>query len=361
MSQAGVINGNGSSPGNTLVGEDGISVTTGGGTSTITPRGAGVGNMFLGENTGNLTLSGSNNLGYGKGALLNIATSNDMIAIGIDALAAATGGGNTVAIGNGALASCLAPVQTVAIGFNSMNLSTATDSCVCIGSYSGRYITTFNNVAIGYGSMSGPVNGGGQCVGIGTNALAANDTGIQCVGVGYLSLVNLTSGSYNVALGPNSGSSYTSSESSNITILNNGITGESHTVRIGNQGSGAASQDRCFIAGITGATVTGDPVLCDSNGQLGTISSSIRYKHSVKELYEDTSIMHLRPVSFVYKSTSTKSYGLIAEDVDLKFPDLCRYNDQGLPESVKYHEMPALLLHEIQKLNDRIMLLEARG
>jgi hypothetical protein len=52
--------------------------------------------------------------------------------------------------------------------------------------------------------------------------------------------------------------------------------------------------------------------------------------------------------------------GILAEDADENFPDLCLYNDEGLPESVKYHEMPALLLNEIQKLVKRIEELERK-
>ena len=50
----------------------------------------------------------------------------------------------------------------------------------------------------------------------------------------------------------------------------------------------------------------------------------------------------------------------IAEDVNEEFPDLCLYDQEGRPETVKYHELPALLLKEIQRLSERVSYLEAR-
>jgi hypothetical protein len=47
-------------------------------------------------------------------------------------------------------------------------------------------------------------------------------------------------------------------------------------------------------------------------------------------------------------------YGMIAEEVEKICPDLVVYGEDGNPESVKYHEMPALLLAEIQKLRKEV-------
>jgi hypothetical protein len=90
---------------------------------------------------------------------------------------------------------------------------------------------------------------------------------------------------------------------------------------------------------------------------LGTISSSIRYKKNVKNI-ESTEFFKLRPVSFNYEGFDGVHYGFIAEEVKDVLPELVIYNEQGQPESVKYHEMYALLLHEIQSLNKRIKWLE---
>ena len=73
--------------------------------------------------------------------------------------------------------------------------------------------------------------------------------------------------------------------------------------------------------------------------------------------------------SYVYNSTTgTKErIGRIVrlqadkrEEVEKVFPYLVFYKDD-IPESVNYHELPVLLLKEIQKLNKRIQALEERS
>ena len=51
-----------------------------------------------------------------------------------------------------------------------------------------------------------------------------------------------------------------------IDIGNRGVAGEANTIRIGTAGT----QTAAYIAGIAGVTVTGNPVVIDESGQLGT-------------------------------------------------------------------------------------------
>jgi hypothetical protein len=69
----------------------------------------------------------------------------------------------------------------------------------------------------------------------------------------------------------------------------------------------------------------------------------------------------LRPVNFTYKKNPEKGTqtGLIAEEVLKVAPQLVCLDPEGLPCSVSYHELPAILLNEIQRLNKRIEVLEA--
>jgi hypothetical protein len=71
--------------------------------------------------------------------------------------------------------------------------------------------------------------------------------------------------------------------------------------------------------------------------------------------------MDLRPVTFNYKSDKSKelTYGLIAEEVEDIYPELVIYKDDK-PESLKYHELPIILLKEIQRLNKMISELYER-
>jgi hypothetical protein len=51
---------------------------------------------------------------------------------------------------------------------------------------------------------------------------------------------------------------------------------------------------------------------------------------------------------------------LIAEEVEEVLPELVVCDSSGGPETVLYHEMPAMLLNELQKQQKYIERLEAR-
>ena len=125
-------------------------------------------------------------------------------------------------------------------------------------------------------------------------------------------------GSSNIALGAGAGGNLTTG-GANIDIGNAGVSGESNTIRIGN--SGIPPQNRAFIAGIRGVTTENAnaiPVVIDSAGQLGTMSSSRRFKKEIKPMDNASqSILALKPVTFHYKSDTkdTPQFGLIAEEV----------------------------------------------
>ncbi len=55
-----------------------------------------------------------------------------------------------------------------------------------------------------------------------------------------------------------------------------------------------------------------------------------------------------------------REYGLIAEEVAEVLPDLVVYDPAGRPETVRYHELPALLLNELQKQHRTIQALQDR-
>jgi len=138
----------------------------------------------------------------------------------------------------------------------------------------------------------------------------------------------------------------------NIVIGNpNAVAGESNTIRIG----GSLSQTRAFIAGIRGvATGNNDAVnvVIDSDGQLGPVSSSRRFKKEIKPM-DTTSeaILALKPVTFHYKSdkTNRSEFGLIAEEVAKINPDLVVRDENGELYTVRYEAVNAMLLNEFLK------------
>jgi hypothetical protein len=136
--------------------------------------------------------------------------------------------------------------------------------------------------------------------------------------------------------------------SNNIDIGNAGVTADGNTLRIGTAGTQSAT----YIAGISGVTVTGVPVLVGSNGQLGVQTSSARYKQDIQPMAEQShKLMNLQPVTFHYKQdpNGDLQYGLLAEDVAAVYPDLAVKGDDGRIEAIRYQELTPMLLNEVQK------------
>ena len=122
---------------------------------------------------------------------------------------------------------------------------------------------------------------------IGTEAGKSNMMGSNNVFVGRFAGLNNMAGSndvYIVNVGPDSGR-------------------ESNTIRIGTQGTGDSQQNVAYFAGIYGSTSSsGVPVYINSDGLLGTQTSSLRFKEQVRDMGDSTSpLMKLRPVTFLYK------------------------------------------------------------
>jgi len=163
---------------------------------------------------------------------------------------------------------------------NSGTISTFTLSDASYNIFLGRFAGTLSNssaesVGIGYASMyQTQTSQKTSCFGSNSGYALTQDTNNTAIGA--YSLNRLTTGSTNACLGYLAGNSYTSSESSNICVLSTGTLGESNTIRIGTQGSGAGQQNTAYMAGIVGVTVS-NPVLTtinSSTGQLGVIASS---------------------------------------------------------------------------------------
>ena len=251
------------------------------------------------------------------------------------------------------------------VSFSASNVLTVTDagSNVFIGGSAGNgTLSGTANTGIGFAVFNGLTSGSSNCA-IGYASLDTLTSGSDNMGIGENSLSVLKTGSFNIAIGNSAGTAYTAAESSNILFNSNGVAAESNVCRIGaGNGSGNQNIAATYIQGISGVTVTGTAVLCSTAGQLGTVASSIRYKENVNDMAKDVSIMNLRPVEFNYikDKKKEKHYGFIAEEIDKDFPYLCFYNDQGTPESVLYHELPVFLLKEIQRLNQRISVLESK-
>jgi predicted ribosome quality control (RQC) complex YloA/Tae2 family protein len=98
--------------------------------------------------------------------------------------------------------------------------------------------------------------------------------------------------------------------------------------------------------------VVGNPVVVNANGQLGTATSSARFKKEIKPMDKTSeAILALKRMTFRYKSDSkgTPQFGLIAEEVAEVNPDLVVRDRSGEIYSVRYEAVNAMLLNEFLK------------
>jgi hypothetical protein len=266
----------------------------------------------------NHNISGGGNTAVGYQALVN-NTANSDTAVGNDALVSNTSGSDNTAIGAGALAGNMISHGNTAIGSGALASGVG---------FSG----TDGNTAIGY------------------QALFSSTVGFFNVAIGYHALFNQTIAADNIALGANAGS--------NVVTADN-------VICIGTAVSGANVGNTCFIGNIFGVTTggAGSPVLVDSSGQLGTMSSSRRFKNEIKPMDSASeSILALKPVTFHYKSDPAGAgpqFGLIAEEVAEVNPDLVVRDKNGEIYTVRYDAVNAMLLNEFLKEHRKVQKLQA--
>jgi hypothetical protein len=209
------------------------------------------------------------------------------------------------------------------------------------------------NTATGYLALFS--NTGDNNTAIGFDALLQNTTANSNTAVGVSALQNNTTGSSNIALGLNAGFNVTTG-SNNIEIGHVGAANDSRTIRIGTAGT----QRKTFIAGISGATVGGGVgVIVGSNGQLGTVVSSERFKDDIKPMDKASeALFALKPITFRYKHDldldGIPQFGLVAEQVEKVNPDLVVRDDQGKPYTVRYEAVNAMLLNEFLKEHRKV-------
>jgi hypothetical protein len=267
----------------------------------------------------------------GSNALQNLTTGVGNTAAGWYSLFTNSVGNLNTAIGAGTLL------------FNTGDNNTATGALALLSNTTG-----LQNTATGASALQSNTTGNNNTAN-GRNALVFNTEGILNTASGANALAGNTIGSSNIALGVAAGSNNITG-SNNIDIANSGFNSDSGTIRIGD-----VNQTRTFIAGIQGVTTDitdAIPVLIDVAGQLGTMSSSRRFKHEIKPMDKASeAILALKPVTFHYKSdnTNTAQFGLIAEEVAEVNADLVVRGKDGEIYSVRYDQVNAMLLNEFLK------------
>jgi trimeric autotransporter adhesin len=397
----------------TGVGIDALRVNTG---SSNTATGAralqnnttGAGNSALGYQALSFNTTGSNNTAGGLAALNNNTTGNNNTAYGALSLVVNSTGDNNTAYGYGALNANTTGQGNTASGVSALQSNTSGYENTANGYEALRVNTTGfwntatgfralfannsdRNTAIGYSALTANTTGhsntamganaltnntiGRENTAQGSSALFANIMGSGNTAIGRAALADLQAGNHNtavgegalgnatgndnVAVGRSAGSSV-STGSSNILIGTSVVGGssDSGTIRIGNQ-----DQIRTFVAGIRGVSTglaNAVNVLIDSAGQLGTVSSSRRFKEDIQDMNGASSgLLRLRPVTFRYQQayqdgTKPLDYGLIAEEVFEVFPDLVVKGLDGEVQTVQYQKLTPMLLNEVQKQHEEL-------
>ena len=292
---------------------------------------------------------GSRNVATGSAALYTNSSGGDNTASGVNALYNNTASYNT-ATGYQAMESNTTGRNNSAHGLNALNLNTSGSSNAANGAYAlYNNRSASNNSAQGYKALYSNMTGT-QNTADGEVALYKNTSGNNNSALGVFALYNNTTGAGNIALGYEAGTQLTTG-SNNIEIGNLGVAGEAGTIRVGTKGT----QTNTYVAGISGTTVAGGiAVIVDTNGHLGTTTSSARYKDDIQPMDKASeAILSLQPVTFHYKKEldpeGIAQFGLVAEEVEKVNPDLTVRDDKGKPYSVRYEAVNAMLLNEFLK------------
>ncbi len=178
----------------------------------------GTNNTFIGENAGNLTMTGGKNTAIGDSALQSNTTGNNNTASGTSALLLNTTGGGNTANGYQALFGNTTGGSNTAIGQIALGSNATGNSNTAIGSAallsnttgtgntaSGANALAFNtigeeNTANGLSALLSNTTGTGNTAS-GARALAFNTTGFGNTASGFSALVSNTTGFHNTAIG----------------------------------------------------------------------------------------------------------------------------------------------------------------
>jgi uncharacterized coiled-coil protein SlyX len=307
------------------------------------------------------------NTAEGEDALLNLTAGIDNTALGFHALFSDTTGSQNTATGANALSSNTIGIRNTASGMNALAQNISGNSNTADGFQALFHNTIgFDNTASGHQALFRNTTGSGNTA-VGDDALFANKTGTGNTATGVAALLHNrtgsgntaegngalfsnTSGNNNIAIGDLAGADVTTGDN-NIDIGNQGAASDMDTIRIGTKGT----QTRTFIAGVAGVTVAnGVGVLINSNGKLGTVQSSARFKADIKPMEKASeAILQLNPVTFRYKEEldpeKIPQFGLVAEDVEKVNPDLVVRDEDGKLTTVRYEAVNAMLLNEFLK------------
>jgi hypothetical protein len=247
----------------------------------------GTDNIYVGENSGNLNATASNNTGLGAYSLFNVTTGHSQTAIGSSALRNTTSGQQNTAIGYWAMYSNTTGSFNTALGYRAISANTSGTENVALGHQTLMSNSTgYANTAVGYQALINNSTGY-QNTGIGDWALKSNNIGAENTAVGYFSLKSNTTGTNNTALG-------------NWALLNL-TTGINNTALGSQAGQGnTTGSGNVFIGHQAGANETGSNKLFIQNSVNG--APLIRGDFSEKYVGINTLLPHSSAVFEVFSN-----------------------------------------------------------
>ena len=291
-------------------------------------------------------------------------------------------GGNT-AEGQDALLSLTSGLYNTALGLFSLRINTTGSFNTATGAGTLLSNTGSDNTATGAGALLSNTSGvsntatgesalffnttGTNNTADGSGALLKNTTGTDNTALGLDALFNNTTGNTNMAIGNSALNSNTTGSDNTVIGFSSGfaVTTANNVICIGARVAGANVSNTCYIGSIFGQTSSaGTAVFINSDGKLGTTTSSKRFKEGIKPMDKTSeSLFSLKPVSFRYKKeidpASTSQFGLVAEDVEKVNPALVVRDKDGKPYSVRYDQVNAMLLNEFLREHRTVQQHEA--
>ncbi len=368
----------------------------------------GADNTFLGNNSGNFTMTGGYNTSVGSGTLISNTSGSENTAIGFSALGLNTTGSYNTAAGSLSLSKNTTGNANSAFGigslfwnisgsgnsaagnvalFNNSNgqensamgagalYSNSTGSWNSAFGYQSLHLNNGNsNSAFGYNSLFYN-NGGNENTALGSNALYSNTTGFSntSVGVnssyfnttgyantsiGYEALFTNQSGQGNTALGYQALYSVTTGWLNTALGIGAGssITSGDNNIIIGNNAQVPnPTLDYQIRIGNTSITYAGIQVAW-------TVTSDRRWKKNI--LFSNLGldfINKLNPVSYIRTNDKEErtEYGLIAQEVEevlkqegVENSGMLTITDKGMYE-LRYNDLIAPMIKAIQELKNR--------
>jgi hypothetical protein len=315
------------------------------GIGVLVSRTVGVWNTGTGFEALNNLTAGNQNTATGLRALFSDTNGGFNAATGVFSLFSNTSGFFNSATGAYSLANNISGNYNTANGYAALYRNTA-DGNTATG-FAALYhnATGERNTATGYQALNSNTAGAGNMAS-GAFALQDNTEGDFNTAVGDGALLHNTTGSGNIAVGLDAGSSVTTAGS---------------VICIGTSGANVSG---CYIGHIFGALSSGGAgVFVNSDGRLGTTTSSRRFKEKIKPMEQASEVLFaLKPVTFRYKKgidpQGIPQFGLVAEEVEAINPDLVVRDKEGKVNTVRYDAVNAMLLNEFLKEHRRMQELE---